>query len=90
MSSCPSLALLFLIEFVPNNLKTSSHMYLEKKFPESCSFAYFIFLPQGKSLSKQNKAGEGILGSWNVSIKQPLFLLFSWWFFFFLVVVFLG
>ena len=51
MSSCPSLALLFLIEFVPNNLKTSSHMYLEKKsFLNLVLLLTFLFFSHRGSL----------------------------------------
>ena len=64
MSSCPSLALLFLIEFVPNNLKTSSHMYLEKKSFLNLVLLLILFFSHRGSLwvskIKQVKASWGL------------------------------
>jgi len=51
VSSCLSLALLFLIEFVPNNLKTSSHVYLEKEsFLNLVLLLTLFFFFHGESL----------------------------------------
>lgn len=68
---------LFLIEFVPNNLKTSGHRYLKSKSFLNPVLSLLLFVSPAGMVFSQNKAGKGILRS-GAGSGQHLFMFFFW------------